>query len=645
MIRRLLIVLMPLLAAHPDVLASQGREGYTPVFEEAPCPFELREDDAAGIHCGYVEVPEDWDAPESRPIRIAVAVLEARSKDERSEPVLWIRGGPSPGLELVPGLARSTIRETRDVILHDFRGIGHSDVICPDLGREYVRSLDLPVSESLDELRRVARECRAWAETHGVDLGTYRSRNMARDALAIMEALGYESWNLQTISYGTLVAFSIMRLQPEGLAAVGMMGLVPPDRERIETNAFARALDLMATHCARDPECAAAFPDLRADYEAFHARLEQQPMTIRLPRSDVFPDGEFAFGGRALQQLVFRFLYHRPRIAVLPMLVRETADGNTAPVASSLDLLSPEADRISGTTWAAQCSEAGVWADHFVVPEHPAAADDHRRIELATKCPALGVPARPAEEREPVGSDLPILLMVGEHDPISPPEYTHAAAQWLPNHHLFVHPGRGHESDACYHERIAAFFDDPTIRPEVDCPEESPDIPWVTDVRATPGIYRLAMRTLTGEYAPLVAGLGLPLAVMLTGAVGWPAGAVIRRLRRRERAAATRLERWGRIGAGALALLALVFVGLLAWMLTQTLGGENPIIVLIGLPGSAAPLFVIPWLLLAGSLALVAVTSAAWKQGAWSRWGRIHFALVAAASVGLTTMIFAWGLI
>jgi spore maturation protein SpmB len=132
--------------------------------------------------------------------------------------------------------------------------------------------------------------------------------------------------------------------------------------------------------------------------------------------------------------------------------------------------------------------------------------------------------------------------------------------------------------------------------------------------------------------------------VLLGSVVSWPLAAGMRRLRRRERLVRTPFERrawWAAIGV---MLLALAFAGALAWVLVQT-AGDNPMILAFGLPGWAAPLLLVPWILLAGSLALVATAALAWRRGAWTRWGRIHFTLVAAASAVFTAVLFLAGLV
>ncbi|MFQ3645363.1 MAG: alpha/beta hydrolase [Anaerolineae bacterium] len=59
-------------------------------------------------------------------------------------------------------------------------------------------------------------------------------------------------------------------------------------------------------------------------------------------------------------------------------------------------------------------------------------------------CNIWDIEAGPALENEPVVSDIPVLVMSGEYDPITPPAWGQAAADFLPNSTHFVFPGMGH---------------------------------------------------------------------------------------------------------------------------------------------------------------------------------------------------------
>jgi hypothetical protein len=75
-------------------------------------------------------------------------------------------------------------------------------------------------------------------------------------------------------------------------------------------------------------------------------------------------------------------------------------------------------------------------------------------------------------ENEPVSSDLPTLIMLGEFDPVAPPAWGQHAAETLPNAYAFVYPGVGHgaaEVEGCPREMLIAFWDDPTAAPDDSC--------------------------------------------------------------------------------------------------------------------------------------------------------------------------------
>ncbi len=59
-------------------------------------------------------------------------------------------------------------------------------------------------------------------------------------------------------------------------------------------------------------------------------------------------------------------------------------------------------------------------------------------------CAIWDIEAGPALENEPVVSDIPVLVISGEYDPITPPAWGQAAADFLPNSTHFVFPGMGH---------------------------------------------------------------------------------------------------------------------------------------------------------------------------------------------------------
>src|SRR4051812_7530732 len=98
----------------------------TPPLESAPCPFH---DDTIPaeqrIDCGYLVVPEDRAAPDGKTIRLAVAIIRARTSHPAPDPIVFLSGGPGDGALDGAGFWASNatrLLAQRDIILVDQRG-------------------------------------------------------------------------------------------------------------------------------------------------------------------------------------------------------------------------------------------------------------------------------------------------------------------------------------------------------------------------------------------------------------------------------------------------------------------------------------------------------------------------------------------
>jgi pimeloyl-ACP methyl ester carboxylesterase len=80
--------------------------------------------------------------------------------------------------------------------------------------------------------------------------------------------------------------------------------------------------------------------------------------------------------------------------------------------------------------------------------------------------------AAPDDFREPVSGDVPTLLLAGEFDPVTPPEWAELAAVTLENARVFVFPAIGHgvlDSHVCAAELVRAFLVSPQAPTPPDC--------------------------------------------------------------------------------------------------------------------------------------------------------------------------------
>ena len=180
-----------------------------------------------GASCGYLTVPENWDDPAGRKIRLHVTKFPAESAFPEHDPVVYLSGGPGQGaiksLLSLPDLGGfAAFLEHRDLVVIDQRGTGYSE---PDLRCPEVDELDTVLSAERSpvlsaEERNALTACRTRIELLHVDVGNYNSAQSAADIEAMRQALGYEELNLLGISYGTRLAQTIVRDYPGGVRSV-----------------------------------------------------------------------------------------------------------------------------------------------------------------------------------------------------------------------------------------------------------------------------------------------------------------------------------------------------------------------------------------------------------------------------------------
>jgi pimeloyl-ACP methyl ester carboxylesterase len=87
-------------------------------------------------------------------------------------------------------------------------------------------------------------------------------------------------------------------------------------------------------------------------------------------------------------------------------------------------------------------------------------------------CAIWGVEPAAAFESDPVQSDLPVLVLAGQFDPITPPLFAEAAAKTLTNAQVVTIPGAGHsviDAGDCPASLVVAFFDNPAAPVDTSC--------------------------------------------------------------------------------------------------------------------------------------------------------------------------------
>ena len=203
-------------------------------FVPGPCPSTPEDiPELKTARCGRLTVPEDRHHPKGRKITLAVAIIPAKIPRAKSDPIVWLAGGPGDDAIIeIPLALAGKLNANRDVIFMSQRGTYTADpkLTCDSVDRWAAETLNMPYdAPATGKAYAVATlECRRELAALTTDLGAYNSLESADDLEDLRVALHVAKWNIYGISYGTDQALTYMRRHPGGIRSVGIDGVFPP---------------------------------------------------------------------------------------------------------------------------------------------------------------------------------------------------------------------------------------------------------------------------------------------------------------------------------------------------------------------------------------------------------------------------------
>jgi len=443
-----------------------------PVAARAAQPSEVRPHPCRvpgydqDVLCATLPVWENRATRKGRKIGLNIVILPALGPDPQPDPVFELGGGPGQGItESAGGLARSSLRQKRDYVLVDQRGTGGSNPLHCNLYGDPV------------DFRRAARDlfptkeiqkCRAKLKKVA-DLAQYTTAAFADDLNEVRQWLGYDRINLSGGSYGTRMAQVYLRRHPETVRSVFLLGVLPVDLFLPLRHAYAgqRALDLLLDECAAQPACHAAFPDVDADLRAIKQRIDDG-VTVAVTntrtgaRQEVQPVWGMVAEG-------IRFLLYGQGGRSLPLQVRQAAQGDLAPLVQMAIEQRLAIDEIlaMGLLFSVTCAEDLPFITEPMIHENTSGTflGDYRVKQQKEVCKVWPKGKVPADVHQLVHSDVPVLLVSGERDPVTPPEMAEQTAHFLTNSLHVVVPGGGHGGGgACIDNLLRDFLDRASVQ-------------------------------------------------------------------------------------------------------------------------------------------------------------------------------------
>jgi hypothetical protein len=270
-------------------------------------------------------------------------------------------------------------------------------------------------------------------------------------------------------------------------------------------------------------------------------------------------------------------------------------------------------------------------------------------------CAAWDLPALPPPGTEYLRSDIPALVMAGSYDPVTPPEWSKATADHLPNSTYVEFPAQGHNvtiDNPCAQKLQADFLQNPLEELDITCvqTETRPSFVLPDEFFIAPGLAGSGadisvgdpqgiawLETLTIFSILLLTVLFIALLVMaaLWLISGW------------QEAAASPMSTVAAWIAAILLILAALSLPLLVTQFNAEYQGSNLIHFALGPDRDFVPAVLLAWITpLAGLLilALALLTLWAWISKRWPLGFKVTTSLVVFTSLTMVFLALRWGL-
>ena len=439
----------------------------------------------ANARCGSYEVAEDPSKPDGRKISLNIAMAPATGKTTEADPVFFFAGGPGQAASETWVILQSTlnqIRKKRDIIMIDQRGTGKSNKLACESEIEE----DLNQEIDLDLIRTETEKCLANLDG---DPRFYTTTIAMGDYNQVRQAMGYESINIMGVSYGTRAAQVYLRLFPETVRTMTLDSVVPMQLSLGQEHALMldRSVKSVFGDCEKDETCNALFPRHAEELNTLFKQLRNQPQQITMINPVSGEPQEMRLTADTLG-VAIRFLsYASETQALIPLLVHEAlTSGNLSRLASQAILVMTGLNEMlaRGMELSVICSE------DYPFMDLDADYGDTLMGNLLLEIMQLQCNVWPRGEvaddfHQAVNSEVPVLLMSGERDPVTPPHYAAQVAETFPNSLNLVARGQAHSvmKNICLRDITTEFIEKGTVdKLDTRCVENIQSAPFFTSL-------------------------------------------------------------------------------------------------------------------------------------------------------------------
>lgn len=476
-------------------------------------------EDYPNVDFGYITVPEDYTKPNGRLLKVAFAVIKATSAKPKSDAIIEFQGGwgmPSLERKLEAFTKRFPLKD-RDLIMYDYRGSGYSEPkLCDWLGVEGWRDLTTDLTSKEFDERQAKRynNCLDSLEMRKIDYNQYGTNNKAKDAVILAEALGYKSYNLWGISYGTRAIQNFIRAADSSnitiRSAILDSNVAIGNNNHSMTQVYVDVLQSIFEDCKSNPKCNKAYPDLESRYVDFLRTLEDVPF-----KATMLDGNTFTFNAEEVNAVLHQMLYFQKNHKDIPIFIEHLINRDRdafAHLFPYFKTLVRDGYNALGAInyvydWSMLKEEAkqkfedakSNYKDYVVLDGYKEFYLTENRIKADSM------------ENVAITSDIPALFLAGSYDPITPPDWTKMVAKGFPNHFYYEAKKFGHgiSPSKCGAELMLSFLDNPSEKPDTSCYDNfgNNDIAFRTSYYKNNKISALANQLTSSVNIILIVGL------------------------------------------------------------------------------------------------------------------------------------------
>ena len=448
----------PAAKADAGTLRTLGSLAFKPCSLPSPSP----RGEPLEAQCTTFAVPEDRSKPGGRSIALNIAWIPPRNTgDPATDPVFFLAGGPGQAaVATFPALAPvfNDVMKDRGIVLVDQRGTGKSNPLnCKN--------------EASEQFGSDPAAARTWIEgciaelSAKADLRRYTTTDAVADLDAVRKAIGADKINLIGVSYGTRMAQQYTLRHPQHVRTVTLDSPVPNTLGlgNIFAGNLDSALQAQFALCKESPACKGRMGDPRAELQSVLTRLRANPVQVTYRDGSTGEEVTETMTADHVAGLVRMYSYMPAAGALLPQLIHEASQGRYANLMALAKMMQSDMqDAMSmGMQMSVICTEDA--ASMVTRAEDADTVLGNRMVEaMAAMCQAWPKGDKPADFNTPLKGDLPVLVLTGEFDPVTPPRYGEQIANTgLPNARWLNLKGQGHNviGAGCMPKLFAQFIE------------------------------------------------------------------------------------------------------------------------------------------------------------------------------------------